>query len=231
MRYAIALLLVIACHLQAQPQPTSSILLGAHGSSASFSVVQQATCTDQANPNVCTSLGSNPSTSDVLVYLGGNYLQTISSVSSTGATWSKLGSSTTNRDAEIWCATLSGTPGTAVSINLTSYTSSSYGVVAELAGVTCSQIGSAQTTTSSSNATITTGSITTTGAALILAVDFNGDNPTLSSGPTNSFTAFSKAAAQTNAAYLVVSTAGTYSTGWTISAAQPWDTVLVALAL
>jgi hypothetical protein len=142
-------------------------------------------------------------------------------------------SSNVDRDAEIWIApNISGSV-TSITINLGGSTSGSYTNVSEWSGLNTS--GTLDGTNSNNNTvnTITTGSVTTTNAAdlLIACTREGGPTPTFSSGPTNSWTALnSNNTALFDAAYLIQSSTGTQSTGWTITSSAPaWDAVIGAI--
>lgn len=91
--------------------------------------------------------------------------------------------------------------------------------------------GTPQASNGTTTTTVTTGSLSPTGADndLIFAIAAHLNNA-ISSGPTNSFTAIAQISSNTlSPAYLVVSSAsGSYSTSWTFAVNQNYDTVIVA---
>jgi len=137
----------------------------------------------------------------------------------------------TTAEAAIWCANLNGTPGATVTVSLTGgSTTAAGGNVSEWSGTTCNVDGAGVTNTGTS-ATPATATLATSNATdLLIAAAFRSSTSgSLSSGPTNSYTAFNTTAANNDQAYRVVSSTGSYTTSWTHGASNSWSTVSAAL--
>jgi hypothetical protein len=192
--------------------------------------VQQIPCTWTSGLSYTCTLGSTPSNSNILIFTGGGSPASTSvTPSSSNAAWVKKGSSNTNRDDEIWCATLSGTPGTTVTVTISGSPTQGNAIVSEWSGWTCTLDGVMQPNNGSSS-NPATATLTTTNANDLLIAVLHNQNGTFGGGPTNGFTGLTSYNANTmNAGYLVVSATGNYSTGWSFGSSVLWDIVLVAL--
>lgn len=152
----------------------------------------------------------------------------------TGAIWTQVAQSTTNRPVDLWCTPLSGSPGTSMTINLASSPSvNGWAGVYEISGTNGCQFDGAAVNNSGTSTTPTSGSITPTylGYDLALFADSNS-NAAFSSGPTNSFVAFNiPQASRGNTAYFQNGLGATsaLSTGVTLAGSVAWDSVIALL--
>jgi len=185
-------------------------------------VVATATCT----------FSSAPIAGHFLVFQGGNSDLTvsISGITSTGATWTKIKSSLpVNRDVEIWSTgALTGTPGTTVAIVFTAAPSNSSVNVSEWSGLATGGADGTPTTNSGTSNNPATLAVTTSVGGVVFAAAWHATT-TLSSGPTNSFSALNTAdSARFYPAYKILPP-GTYSTDWTTGTSGVWDTVAAGI--
>ena len=196
------------------------------------SLVQQVTgsgnCAGGSTNTYTCTLGSNPTVGHVLYLIAFSEGSSVTSgfvgtPSSTGATWARVGSSFQNASSpgptmyETWCATLSGSTGSTVTLSLSASVSAADGVVAEVSGGTCTVDGSMQTTAFNSNTVAQTPSISTSNANDFILALGTAATQNFTSGPTNSFTAFSRQRLGFGFGYLITSATGSYSTSWTAS--------------
>lgn len=137
----------------------------------------------------------------------------------------------TTSESAIWCANLSGTPGGTVTITLANGTpASAGGNVSEWSGTTCANDSFSSGGTGTSAVPAVPAITTVNGTDLLLATAFRAAaSGSLSSGPTNSYTALNTAAVNSAQAYRVVSSTGTYSTAWTYSTSTAWSAVTASL--
>lgn len=235
------LLLIAAFYAQVLPLGSTNVVAVPH----TPTLVQQtstSTCTyPGVGPSFTCLLGSSPSAANVLILEGVeccfSYGSADQSPASTGATWVNVGFSGASGayGTEIWCATLTGSPGSTVTVTLNYTTSPSanivLGNVSEWSGTTCNLNGSPVVNFSNTGAmSIPTANLTTTNASdLLLATLFYAAS-SLTGGPSNSYTALntSNASHQQNA-YRVVSSTGTYSTTWTMNTFVQFQNISLAL--
>jgi hypothetical protein len=246
----VLLLLAIATLLSAQ-----FIGIGGNGQpgySNAPALVQQTNCKWSSGTSYSCTLGSSPSVSDVLVLTGGSWNPTSSStgqfgsISSTGAAWSKKASVSAGEGDgtwvynSLWCATLSGSPGTSVTVNLNGAAINTSGVIiTEWRSLTCTSDATPvsqglNTTTpnvvSGSAATITTTLPNDAVFVMYFLDEIGVGNSPLVSGPTNSFIGLtSPLSGDMQSAYFVASSTGSYGCGWTIMFSRPWSSLIVAL--
>lgn len=196
----------------------------------SISLVQQASGAWSSGPTFVVTLGSSPSGSNILVLCCGGdpKSNTISSIS--GGTWTKIASSGTDEEVEIWIGTSPSS--TTITLTLSGTPNSKYANVQEWSGLSSTTDGSTTNFSAVSN-NPATGNISTTNTndVLIAVSFFAGTSPTLSSGPTNSFTSLSNPSSGAfQAAYRIVNSTGTYSTDWTYGGLSfGWDAAMIAL--
>lgn len=150
--------------------------------------------------------------------------QSVSSLSLTGATFSKAASGNTQRDCEIWYAPAVSGSGTSVTVNL-SGSATWYAVCAEFSGVATSSVqdGSGVDNAPSSGSTVATGNLTTTNANDVLVACYVGSTShTVTTGPTgwsrlNEQNGLGPPTFSFGAAYDIVAATGTYSASWTLN--------------
>lgn len=209
-------------------------LSGSVGGSTSQTpvLVQQtstSTCIWSSGSTFPCVLGSTPSASNVLLFSGGEAVPTTLTPTSTGATWTQLVSGTVGGYNTIWCATLTGVPGTTITITEGSSGNDGRGNVSEWSGLTCTSDGTSNAGATSGTTYSTTAIATTHASDLILASVNHASGGTILTGPTNSFVSMNSPAINFQAAYLVVASTGSYSTTWTYSTSSQYQTAAAAL--
>lgn len=163
---------------------------------------------------------------------------TVSSITQTGATWSRAsGATNTLRNTETWIAPNVSGAGTTVTINLSAnpgaagVQAAKYFEVTGLGAQTAVQmIDATADNSTSSTSTLTTASITPTAGreAVIFAHVRSGGN--YSSGPTGGFTGVTAPDVRTFCGYIIVaSTSGSYSTSWTQSGTGNSESTILTL--
>jgi hypothetical protein len=213
---------------------------GQPGFSATPGPVQQTVCSSSGSSYTCT-LGSTASTSNVLTAIVGNIngaTNTTSTVSSSGATWALKAVeavAANGGDIEIWCATLSGSPGTAITITQNASYALTYANVSEWSGQTCTSdpVGNAGARATSTTPSPGAGQVATSPVLVIAAYSMTPTGSSLVSGPSNGFTAFSVPSGSGNVSFQaawLLAPAGTYTTGWTVSASNSWVSVMKGMA-
>lgn len=207
-------------------------------------LVQQtaSVCQWSSGSNYTCVLPSTPSISNVLV-LGIAAFQasgTVThSVSSSGATWASLGRNAgTTNIAEEWCATLSGSPGSTITINISGGTlTNERASASEWSGTTCNT-DAAAAGSSGSSSTATTASLTTSNAYdLMLATAMiafsGGSSPSTINAPYNALSGSCIGGASVASwcfAYLVTTTTGSYAATWNFSpGTAAWRTIAASL--
>lgn len=197
------------------------LLLWSQPSQAAIAFVRQAT----AGPTSATSLTVTITacdTGNILLLSAGAVLAggSISSVASTGATWTLIKKSNVQRLAELWVGSPCGT-GTSVVITWSGSVTNGGANISEWSGLTATTTGTPISNSNASSATITASSITTTSAdALLLAVGRHAG--TYSSGPTESYTGLTTVGTLLTA-YRIVAATGSYFTTWTLTAGSTWE--------
>ena len=195
--------------------------------SLAIALIQQATCTGASSPVTCT-ISAPASGNTLCVMEGASQGSAITSVSGGGVTWVAVSSSTVKFDAEIWCGPNSSGSGTTITINW-SVGGTLWANTSEWSGMPTSltKDGTARNNGTTTNPIAT--SITTTNASDVMLATVI-DPQTLSSGPTNSYTALNTAQAnRVQHAYRIVSVTGAYSTDWTYGTSNDWETEHAAL--
>ncbi len=153
--------------------------------------------------------------------------QTVSSITGTNCTFTRQQqSAATNHIIDLWMGVVAGgSTGTSITLNFSgalSGTINAHG--SEWTGSYTLDAHNNVAVTTSTNPS--TGTITPTSGQNQLLIGAARRGGTFSSGPTNSFTAFTTGNAQRVAAYLVVaSTTGTYSTDWTFTTSLAWEAI------
>lgn len=198
-----------------------------------LALVQQATASWTSGSSYGVTLSGAPASGDVLVLgqgaSGTSANNKISSITETGVTWTKAVQSNSNEDAEIWYGVVGASASASITVTLTGTpTTTSYANVSEWSGLNTSSPLVASGTSANhggSGATASTSTVTPTAGqnVLLFAVTYQGG--TLSSGPTNGFTALSTPSSGVQFGYeFVPNTSTSYSTSWTFSASHKWET-------
>jgi hypothetical protein len=222
----------IGCHGQIIPTPGP---VGPPGT-LTPALIQQNACNQPSGMGTsytCT-FGSGPSNAHVLIASAGSPYGGSSTVvntpSSTGASWTNVAlGNGTFQHVDVWCATLSGTPGSTITITVSTSNLASGVNISEWSNMTCS-VDSSPAYAGGTNSTWTTGTVTTTNASdLLIAAVQHQQTGSITSGPSNSFTAMNTPNNFFNPAYLIVSSTGSYSTQWINSTSVQFDTAIVAL--
>jgi hypothetical protein len=139
-----------------------------------------------------------------------------------------------NRDAEIWCATLSGSPSPNVTVNLNGSPTTASANVQEWAGKsTCTLDGTAQLQTGTS-LTPSTANLTSSNAVdILLAMVARSNSGSTFSSQSGGYNSLSSLIGTTLfvPSYQLVSSTGVYGTTWTYTggSATGYDSVSVAL--
>lgn len=197
-------------------------------------VQQVATSHSAASTTFNFVLGAAPTINDVLILAGaaGATTQYITGISQTGVTWTEVRLSHTNRAAFIWVGIVgsgASATGTVTTNDLGSVVTVRTNV-SEWAGLNLSVTSDTSSGNSGSSNVATTASITPTASrnVLLIAAARYGAG-TFTSGPTNSFTALTTQSNFYPFAYRVVSsTSGSYSTSWTYTSTDTWETAIAA---
>lgn len=163
-------------------------------------------------------LTSSPTNGNMLVIAIGTWTTgtspTVSSITQTGATWSKAkAQSNTNSDAEVWYTTALSGAGTTITINLSGTPAIAGAAASEYSGLDPSPLDKTTSATGSSVSPASGTTATTTVANELLIASITGTNGAISS-PTNGFTLTTSTS---NHGYLakIVSSTGAYSTAVT----------------
>jgi hypothetical protein len=236
-----ALLVLAASTLPAAAQIMQGIVGGTPEATLAGNPVQQTssgTCSYSSGSSFNCVLGAAPSASDVLILIVGANSSTTNiaggslTPTSTGATWTAKISGVYSPTGmpptalmQIWCATLSGSPGSTVSVAVPAGTSSAFGNVSEWSNQSCTSDPAGGSAVTSTSSTPDPGSLTTSNAPDVMVAGYLlvSTSVSLSSGPTNSFVALNTPNSTAfQAAYFKIPTNGSYDTSWTLSSSQLW---------
>ncbi len=169
-----------------------------------------------SNPNV-VSLPSATTTGDLLVVSGAKLSQpttTITSITGGGVTtWLKAKTSNAFGDVEVWYGVVAAGSSTAITVTFSTSTGLNEAIVTEFSTSIPGTWTLDQSAVNTSSASpLSSGSITTTVATeLVYASAMRNGWSTTASG----FTSLTTTSDFTQAAYLIVTSTGTYSTSWT----------------
>lgn len=164
----------------------------------------------------------------ILTLRRGTTTNVITSITQTGATWSKATQVAANSDSEIWYSTAASSASATVKVTFTSSASVTGTIinVSEWSGFSGSVTLDVSNTASGTSQNPTSPSITTTKANELLIAALSLGSTVSVSPPDSSFTALS--ATDTNAAfaYRIVGSTGTYSTTWPTNSSSSWDSTI-----
>ena len=189
------------------------------------------TCVATSGSSIpCALTGPDSSGDKLFLLYGGNPVgNNITGITGCAATWTLAIRSSNNRDASVWyCSNATGGD-TTFTATTSGTCGNCYTSISRWTGLS----GTLDQTAPSNGtaAIIATGSITTTSAnEVIFAVLRDANAGVLVSGPTNSFTPLNNSDSNDGAefAYRIVSSTGTYSTGWTIAGVAVYDTAIAS---
>jgi len=194
-----------------------------------------------------TASGGTPKTITIPAPTNGNALRllfhsinnaTITSVSSTGATWTKFAgiSNTTPARIELWGADNVTSAGTTVNLVISNVYAVCDVNITEWSGMPATGVPDGGSTNSGTGASVSTPSVTpAAGNPVLLMAATTVYTNTITAGPTGGFSALTKpSGAHAGLAWayqLVTSASGSYSCGWTANAGyaryativQAWD--------
>jgi hypothetical protein len=187
--------------------------------------VQQTTCSATSGGSLSCVLGSLPTAGNFLVLSYANTGQTPTVVSVAGdGTWASSTQANGNgtADDETWYDMNATAATTTIALTLSGNTGATARVnVSEWSGVaTSSALDVAATSTSPTTSNVSTSNINPiAGLNELIFADFKG--PSITSGPTQGFTALATTSAASGAGYLVVAnTSGQYFTTWNGGSSQ-----------
>jgi hypothetical protein len=201
--------------------------LAPEGARAAIGFLQQATGGGSGVSNYTITLTSKPATGDALVLSHSADLQgatDISSVTGGGVTWVFASKATAgqNRDHEIWYGcNASGSGTTTITVTLLGNLGGGNGAsgnVSEWSGIAASSCLDQTASNNGSSTSPTTGITPATSQANELLIGGMHSDDDAASAPSNGFSALNfvtTASGGTYSGYRVVSSIGTYSTGWT----------------
>jgi hypothetical protein len=209
---------------------TRTATLTVNPSGATF--IQQKTATYDSAGSVVVNLDATPQVGSALVMFSANNSVVVTGVSGGGVSWIQGRSSASHSALDIWYGLNSSGASSAITVTFTNATGSGGVNVSEFWGVaTSNAVDVVPSSTAGVSTTPTTPTATTSNANDLIvaaAADISVDATT--SGPTNSFIALGEAASSNKItpAYRIVTTTGSYSTGWTESN-EGWDSAILAL--
>lgn len=195
---------------------------------ATIALVRQATNTASGVASCVVTITAPNAGNALIAFIGYTSSASVTSVSGGGVTWVKAASDTgtTNEGCDIWYGLGSSGVGTSVTVTMPGVNTGIQVNVAEFSGVIAS---SALDQTNSTAAGISTAPLSNSitpaqNNELVVALLSAGASNT-TAGPTNGFTALTQA---TNngfvaPAYIVQTTAGAVTTGWTLAASTGWN--------
>lgn len=201
----------------------------------SASPVQQVVGSWASGSTYPLTMGGSPVQGNTLIAcIATNGGMTVSSITQTGVTWTKVVNQNVAGlgDIEIWSGAVGSSPGTGITVNLSGTPTDSNANVSEWSGVGVTDVSAA--TQTATLATVVTDTITPTSGLNELLIGCFGHGTTNAAsiaGPTNGFTALTRAfhVRECESAYLVVaSTTGSYSTGWTQGAGLGWFSAIAS---
>ncbi len=216
------------------------VFVGFNPGSVGPSLIQQTNCAWASGTTYTCTLGSSPIAGHILIFGGGAAISSTTPTvtpSSSGASWTQLSTAHSGggpvADSDIWCATLTGSPGTTITITTQSTITASDATISEWATThgTCTQdSGSPQTHTASNTGPNTTALTTTNASDVLYANYFVAASDVFISGPTGGYTALTVSGSAFNQqAYQIVSSTGTYTASWSITSSHSWAALSVAI--
>ena len=172
----------------------------------------------------------------VLMDVNCDFGSQVSSIAETNVAWSRQFAVNGNQTRmELWEGVVSASASIAVTINVNTTVNFITGKYSEWSGLGVHLNGAAVTNLGQTSNTVTTGNKTTTYANTLLLANWTSPGDSYSTGPTNTFTQYASSNApigvvpMTQGAYRIVTSTNTYSTGWTATGSNFWDTWLLAI--
>src|SRR5712691_11450667 len=167
----------------------------------------------------------------LVVFVSWNNQRNLTSVTGGGVTtWAQaVARLPVDPQSAIWYGLNSSGGTNTVTVNWDSDPNSCGMSVAEFSGLFTSAALDVTATATGSSTTITTGTLTTTNANDLL-VAMGVQSSATAGAPTNGFTALTGVSASFNQeeAYNIVSSTGSYSTGWSLSGSSSWPSLIAA---
>lgn len=202
---------------------------------AAITLVQQTTGVANSGTSLGMTLSGAPATGDILILVtgvttnGSNYQ--IASVVETNVVWAGVIKSNSGTTAEMWYGVVSSSASTSVTINFAGTLGGNNlrTNISEWSGLSTTPLDQSHAVSDMAvSATIDAGPITPAAShnALLIAMAESAIGST--GGPNNSFTGLSSSGGVAfNAGYrIVTATSGSYSTSWTQSSPQIFDSVM-----
>lgn len=172
----------------------------------------------------------------VLLDINCDFGSQVSSITQTNVAWTRKFAVNGNQTRmELWLGIVSASPSTSVTINVNASDQFIVCKYSEWSGLGTSLVGVAVTSLGGTSNTVVTGNKTTTYANVLLLANLTSPNDSYSTGPTNSFTQYASSGApigvvpMTEGGYRIVTSTGTYSTGWTVTGSNFWDNWILAI--
>lgn len=157
----------------------------------------------------------------------------LTSITETNVAWARPSGAglpyAVNRHLDFWIGAVSASPAAAWSVS-TAFQTGFFVEWAGLSGGIDTGASGGNHDDTGTNAIASTISVTPAAGTEVLLLAFVGRGNTFSSGPSNGFTDISSTSNNTRVAYkYIASASGSYSTDWTFTAGQVWDTYIVTL--
>jgi hypothetical protein len=178
--------------------------------------------------SLSATLPAAPTSGRVLVMIGATPSGGLTSVTGGGASWTLATRSLTNANIELWYGVSDGSSAT-VTIARTNNTSNMWLVVSEWSGLTTPVVLDGAISTFGTTSPASAGSISTTGATLVLFAAANGGSNTFGAPTPGTWTAMTGITGvnMQNEWYRVAPSPGTFAPAVT-ETANAWDAAIAA---